>query len=89
MLKLITGASVILILVALFGVLKPDFGSHRQNGTPVASAATIQMPATPMPTPPIILVSVIPTAMPSPLLAATPEPLKIRVVKHQPDQFRK
>jgi hypothetical protein len=84
MLKLITGVSVILILVALYGVLKPDFGSHRQNGTPVASAAT-----TPMPTPPIILVSVTPTPMPSPLLAATPEPLKIRVVKHQPDQFRK
>jgi hypothetical protein len=89
MLKLITGASVILILVALYGVLKPDFGSHRQNGTPVASAATIPMPASPMPTSPIILVSVTPTPMPSPLLAATPEPLKTRVVKHQPDQFRK
>ncbi len=84
MLKLITGASVILIFVALYGVLKPDFGSHRQNRTPVASAAT-----TPMPTSPIILVSVTPTPMPSPLLAATPEPLKTRVVKHQPDQFRK
>jgi hypothetical protein len=84
MLKLITGASVILISVALYGVLKADFGSPRQNGTPMAAAAT---PA--MPTSPTILVAVTPTPMPSPLLASTPEPLNIRVVEHQPDQFRK
>jgi hypothetical protein len=126
--KLITGASLIVIIISIFGMLKTIFDAPRLQSTrttPVASIATS--------TPSILPVSAIPRPEPTPApaqstrttpvattatstpsilpvsppkLEPTPEftqstrttpveptptlkPLKSRVVKHQPDQFRK
>jgi hypothetical protein len=90
--KLITGASIILIIISIYGLLRTVVGSpHRQLITTTA-VATI-----PTPSPDLIIASATPppdpspqsTPTPTPALASTIEPLKNRVVKHQPDQFRK
>jgi hypothetical protein len=96
--KLIIGASIILIIISTYGPLKAVFAAHQiKSGSPIAVAAT------PTPTPDRLLVSMTPvpekllastTRAPDPIPQFTPastpslEPLKSRVVQHQPNQFR-
>ena len=89
---LITGASIILIFISLYGLRKAVFDRHE-----VQSKSTTSVAATPTLSPNMLLASTTPTPDPTPQSTSTPtsvstftlEPLKIRVVKHQPDQFRK
>ena len=90
--KLIIGASIILIFIAAYTVLKAV--SHGQQ---VKTTPRIPVAANAMPSPNLLLVTPvspsvpIPESTPTAILVSTPEPkpLKSRVVKHQPDQFRK
>jgi hypothetical protein len=89
--KFIMVASILLIFISICGLLKTAADSQQvKSKSPTAVAAT----ATPSPnkllasaTPPLD-----PTrqsmATPTPVSTVTLEPLKSRVVKHQPDQFR-
>jgi hypothetical protein len=90
--KLVGGASILLILIALYLLLHTIFyGQHVKSMSPTVVAAT----ATPSPN--MLQVSTAPTPDPTPasnstsVLASTSalKPLNIRVVIHQPDQFRK
>ena len=89
---LITGASIILIFISIYGLRKAVFDRHE-----VQSRSTTAVAATPTLSPNMLLASTTPTPDPTPQSTSTPtsvstftlEPLKIRVVKHQPDQFRK
>jgi hypothetical protein len=89
--KLITVASIILIFISICGLLKAAGNAPQVKAkSPTAVAATL----TPNPnrllasaTPPLDPTrQSIPT--PTPVSTVTLEPLKSRVVKHQPDQFR-
>jgi hypothetical protein len=89
--KLITGASIILIFLSAYGLLKTVFATH-----PLKLRSDIAVATTPTPNPDIQLASTsapapIPqfTPEPIPVSKSTPEALKSRVVNHQPDQFRK
>jgi hypothetical protein len=90
--KLITGASIILILISLYGLLRTALASHRVKSSSPTAVAT-----TPTPSPNLLLASTMPTPNsspesppgPTPVAKLPAEPLAIRVVKHQPDQFRK
>jgi hypothetical protein len=89
--KLITGALIFLIFLSVYGVLKTVFEPHPL----LRSANTVA--TTPAPNQNIRLVSTAPAPVPSPQFTPEPVPqskstleaLKSRVVKHQPDQFRK
>jgi hypothetical protein len=123
--KLITGISLIVILISIFGMLKTIFDSSPVRSTRTTAVATgatstpnilrVSTPGIePMPeprqptstgtvattatsTPRILPTSTVPrpeatpTSAPTTSAEATPKlkPLKRRVVKHQPDQFRK
>ena len=90
--KLISGASIILIFISMYGLLKTVFDAQQVKSTPATAIAT-----TPTPSPKMLLASTTPTPdptpeptpTPTPVSTPTPRPLKSRVVKHQPDQFRK
>jgi hypothetical protein len=90
--KLVSGASILLILIALYLLLHTVFQRQHVKSTPplvVAASAT--------PGPDMRLVSTAPTPDPTPDPNSTPvldsntalKPLNSRVVLHQPDQFRK
>jgi hypothetical protein len=90
--KLVSGASILLILIALYLLLHKVFhAQHVKSTTPALVAAT----ATPSPN--MLLASTAPTPDPTPTSNSTPvldstsalKPLTSRVVLHQPDQFRK
>jgi hypothetical protein len=77
--KLVIGASIILIFISSYILLKAVFGSHQtKSKSPIAVAAT----RTPDPDKLIASTTLTPTS------TFTPEPLKDRVVEHQPGQFR-
>ncbi len=90
--KLINGASIILILISIYVLLKTVFDAQQVKSTPATAVAATppsspnlllaSTTATPDPTPEL-------TPTPTPVSTPTPKPLKSRVVKHQPDQFRK
>jgi hypothetical protein len=90
--KLIIGASIFLIFLSVYGLLKMVSAPH-----PSKLRSAIAVATTPTPNPDIQLASS--TAAPPPIPQFTPEPtpvskstikpLKSRVVNHQPDQFRK
>jgi hypothetical protein len=90
--KLITGAAIFLIFLSAYVVLKTVFEPH-----PSKTRSAINVTITPAPDQNIRLVSTAPAPVPSPQLTPEPvpqskstlEPLKGRVVKHQPAQFRK
>jgi hypothetical protein len=90
--KLITGALILLILISLYGLLKMGFDFQQVKPTPAMAVAI-----TPTPGPKMLIVSTTPTPdpapqstpAPAPVSTSTLEPLKSRLVKHQPDQFRK
>ena len=90
--KLISGASIILIFISMYGLLKTVFDAQQVKSAPAMAIAT-----TPTPSPNMLLASTTPTPDPTPeptptptlVSTPTPRPLKSRVVKHQPDQFRK
>src|ERR1700730_161903 len=90
--KLITGFSIILILVAIYGLLKTVLDSSQLKSSSATAVATA-----PTPSPTMVVASTTPTpnataqSTPNSALVSTInlEPLKVRVVKHQPDQFRK
>ena len=89
--KLVTAASILLIFISISGLLKAAF-----DAPPVQSKSTIAVAATPTPSPNMLLASTTPPPDPTPQSIPTPTPvststlapLKSRVVKHQPDQFR-
>jgi hypothetical protein len=90
--KLITGASIFLIFLSAYVILRVVSVPH-----PAKLRSAIVVAATPTPNPDIQLASS--TAAPAPIRQLTPvptpvpkstlEPLKSRVVNHQSDQFRK
>jgi hypothetical protein len=90
--KLVSGASILLILIALYLLLHTVFHAQHVKSTPPTAVA-----ATATPSPNMLLVSTAPTPDPTPDSSSTPvidstpapKPLKSRVVLHQPDQFRK
>jgi hypothetical protein len=90
--KLITAASILLIFISISGRLKAAFDSP-----PSKSKSTIAVAATPTPSPNMLLASTMPPpnptapsiSTPTPVSTFTLAPLNSRVVKHQPDQFRK
>ena len=93
--KLILGVSLIAIFISTYGLLRMIFDAPSIQSTPVTTVAT-----TATPTPSILPVSTTPRLEPTPepsrsTLRATVQPtptlkpLKSRVVKHQPNQFRK
>jgi hypothetical protein len=90
--KLITGASIFLIFLSVYVLLKTVLDPHPSKLMSVITVAT-----TPTPNPEVRLASSAPTPAPAaqftpepiPLSNSTLEPLKSRVVNHQPDQFRK
>jgi hypothetical protein len=90
--KLITGLSIILILFSLYGLLKTVLDSRQSKSMPATAVV-----AAPAPSPNMAVASTTPTpdataqSTPNstPISTITLEPLKVRVVKHQPDQFRK
>jgi hypothetical protein len=90
--KLISGASIILIFISIYGLLKTVFDAQQVKSTPATAVAT-----TPTPDQNMLLVSTTPTPdptpeptpKPTPVSTPAPKPLKSRIVKHQPDQFRK
>jgi hypothetical protein len=77
--KLIIGASIILILISSYDLLKAVFASPQTK-----SASPIAVAVTPTPVPDKLFA----TTTPAPDSTFTLEPLKSRVVEHQPDQFR-
>jgi len=77
--KLIIGASIILILISSYNLLKAVFASRQTK-----SASPTALATSPTPVPDKLLPSTTPTHTPTFAL----EPLKGRVVEHQPDQFR-
>src|ERR1700722_2812625 len=85
--KLIIGASIILICISIYVLLKTVDSHQAKSSAPTAVAIT------PAPSSHILLASLAPTPNPipqsTPVPALTPAPLKTRVVEHQPDQFRK
>jgi hypothetical protein len=89
--KLITGASIFLILLSVYVLLRTVLNPHPSKLRSVITVAT-----TPTPNPNVQLASTAPapapipqfTPEPIPLSKSTLEPLKGRVVNHQPDQFR-
>jgi hypothetical protein len=89
--KLITGASILLILVALYLLLHTVFHAQHVKSTP-----PIVVAATATPSQSMLLVSTAPTPDLNPDSNSTPildstsalKPLNSRVVLHQPDQFR-
>jgi hypothetical protein len=89
--KLITGASIFLIFLSVYVLLRTVLNPHPSKLKSVVTAA-----ATPTPNPNVQLASTAPapapipqlTPEPIPLSKSTLEPLKSRVVNHQPDQFR-
>jgi hypothetical protein len=90
--KLIISAAIILILISVYRLSEAVFGSPQ-----VKPVTTIAVATTPTPGSKVFLASTTPTPDPTPQSTPTPtivstgtfEPLKIRIVKHQPDQFRK
>ena len=90
--KLIGGASIILVIIFIYGLRKAAFEEHQVKSTPATAVATTATRSPNMP-----LASTTPIPAPTPESTPTPilvsinalEPLKSRVVKHQPDQFRK
>jgi hypothetical protein len=88
--KLIIGASILLIFISIYRLRETVFAVPEVKSRPASVMA-----ATPTPSPDLLLVSATPAPVPSPLAIPTPTPtltlapLKVRVVKHQPDQFRK
>ena len=90
--KLINGASIVLIFIIIYGLLTTVFDAHPVKSTPAAAVAPSASPS-----PNVLLVSTTPTPdptqestpTPTPVSTPTPVPLQSRVVKHQPDQFRK
>jgi hypothetical protein len=89
--KLITGFSIMLILVSVYGLLKTVLDSSQLKSSSATAVATA-----PTPSPNMVVASTTPTpnatAQSTPdsaLVSTSLEPLKVRVVKHQPDQFRK
>jgi hypothetical protein len=92
--KLITGVSMVVIFVSIYGMLKTVFDAKQIRTLPNTTVAI-----TPTSTPKILPVATTPTpeATPEPTPTSTPEttptptlkPLKSRVVKHHPDQFRR
>ena len=90
--KLINGASIILILISIYVLLKTVFDAQQVKSKPATAVA-----ATPTSSPNLLLASTTATPDPTPELTPTPtpvstptpKPLKSRVVKPQPDQFRK
>lgn len=90
--KLITGGSTILIFISICGPLKAAFHSPQ-----VESRSNKVVATTPTLSPDMLLASTTltpdatqqSTVTPVPVSTSTPEPLKIRVVKHQESQFRK
>jgi hypothetical protein len=90
--KLIIGAAIILIFISVYRLSEAVFGSPQ-----VKPVTTIAVATTPTPGSNKFLASTTSTPDPTPQSTPTPttvstvtfEPLKIRVVKHQPDQFRK
>jgi outer membrane biosynthesis protein TonB len=118
--KLINGASIMLILISLYGLLKAVFDAQPIKSAPATAVATTPTPSpnmplasttrTPDPTPeptstptpepastpnpkptptPNPKPTPTPNPKPTPVSTPTPKPLKSRIVKHQPDQFRK
>jgi outer membrane biosynthesis protein TonB len=102
--KLVNGASIILILISVSVLLRMAFDAQQVKSTLTASVATTPTPnpntplvsttpaATPIATPtPTPTPDPTPERTPTPTPVSTPtsKPLKSRVVKHQPDQFRK
>jgi hypothetical protein len=89
--KLITGASIFLIFLSVCVLLRTVLNPHPSKLKSVVTAA-----ATPTPNPNVQLASTAPASAPIPQSAPEPiplsnstfEPLKSRVVNHQPDQFR-
>jgi hypothetical protein len=77
--KLIIGASIILVFISSYDLLKPVFALPQTK-----SASPIAVAAIPTPVSDKLLASTAPT----PASTFTLEPLKSRVVEHQPDQFR-
>jgi hypothetical protein len=90
--KLIIGASIILIFISIYVLLKTVSHSHQAKSSAATAVATTPAPSshilpasmTSTPNPPPQS-----TPAPTPVSALTLAPLKIRVVEHQPDQFRK
>jgi hypothetical protein len=90
--KIITGASIILIFVSTYALLKTVFASPQLKSTASKAVAT-----SPTPGPQMLLASTATTpdpsqestSTPTPVSTSTAEPINVRVVKHQPDQFRK
>jgi hypothetical protein len=90
--KLIIGASIFLIFLAVYGLLKTAFAPP-----PMGSRSAVPVVTTPTPNPNIQVASTAPAPDPISLVTPKPipasktalEPLKSRVVNHRPDQFRK
>ena len=90
--KLFNGASIMLIFIIIYSLLTTVFDAHPSNRRLRAAVAPSATPS-----PNVLLVSTTPTPDPTPestpaptlVSTPTPEPLQSRVVKHQPDQFRK
>jgi hypothetical protein len=90
--KLINGVSIILIFISIYVLLKTVFDAHH-----VKSTDTTVVAITATPSPNMLLVTTTPAPDPTTESTATPtfvsipalQPLKDRVVKHQPDQFCK
>lgn len=90
--KLITCASIFLIFLSVYGLLKASFDPHSPK-----SRSAVAVAITPTPNPNIQVASSVSTPAlipqftpePVPVSKSTPEPLQRRVVNHQPDQFRK
>jgi hypothetical protein len=88
--KFITGASIFLIFLSVYGLLKAVFDPH-----PLKLRSAIASTPTPNPNIQLAASTSLPAPIPQsthepiPLAKSTLEPLKRRVVSHQPDQFRK
>ena len=93
--NLILGASLIAIFISAYGMLRMIFDVPPTHSTPTTTVAT-----TATPTPSILPVPTMPRreptrepthSTPTTTFEPTPtlKPLKSRVVKHQPNQFRK
>jgi hypothetical protein len=93
--KLITSACLIVIFICICGMLKMIFDAPPTPSKPVTTVATdatstpsnlpISTTPGPEPTPAPTQSKPTETVRPTP----TPKPLKSRVVRHQPNQFRK
>jgi hypothetical protein len=86
--KLIIGAAIILMFISVYRLFEAVFDSRQAKPVTTKAVATTpadgsnmslaSMTSTPDPTP-----------QSTPVSTVTLEPLKIRIVQHQPDQFRK